>query len=397
MVWGANFAVRRSAVDRIGEFDESFDRGHGDEEDWLHAAARRGRADRLPRRRGTRPPPRGGRFRPRLARARRVPPRPRARGRATGVTARRPAWRASCATLAGAGWHTVRRACPQGVIMGAHAAGRLVEALQPAVTRPDPDSFLSGDGGDVTDPWRRAKRTAGELAYGAIDAVTGTRLRAGRLARKHPRAARRARDRRVPGRRALGRRVARTSLESPQRAHRARRDGRGGSSGCASRRWPRSSTGGKFENLNRVLEAAARAAPDWTIVVDDDVRLPHAFLDRFLAVCEAFELDLAQPAQTLRSHSAWKVTRRRPASLVRVTRFVEIGPVTAFGAARRRRAAAVPRAPVRLGARPPLGRARRPERLAARRGRRAARAPRVRARGRRPTRATTPSRRPRAS
>ena len=35
MVWGANFAVRRSAADRIGEFDESFDRGHGDEEEWL--------------------------------------------------------------------------------------------------------------------------------------------------------------------------------------------------------------------------------------------------------------------------------------------------------------------------------------------------------------------------
>jgi hypothetical protein len=33
--------------------------------------------------------------------------------------------------VAGAGWHTVRRACPQGVIMGAHAAGRLVEALRP--------------------------------------------------------------------------------------------------------------------------------------------------------------------------------------------------------------------------------------------------------------------------
>jgi hypothetical protein len=49
-----------------------------------------------------------------------------------------------------------------------------------------------------------------------------------------------------------------------------------------------------------------------------------------VAVCEAFDLDLAQPAQTLRSHSAWKVTRRRPASIVRETRFVEIGPVTAF-------------------------------------------------------------------
>ena len=46
---------------------------------------------------------------------------------------------------------------------------------------PDPASFLSGDAGDVTDPWRRAKRTAGELAYNAIDTVTGTRLRAARL------------------------------------------------------------------------------------------------------------------------------------------------------------------------------------------------------------------------
>ena len=33
--------------------------------------------------------------------------------------------------LAGCGWHTVRRACPQGVVMGAHAAGRVMEALRP--------------------------------------------------------------------------------------------------------------------------------------------------------------------------------------------------------------------------------------------------------------------------
>ncbi len=32
--------------------------------------------------------------------------------------------------LAGCGWHTVRRACPQGLIMGAHSAGRLIEALR---------------------------------------------------------------------------------------------------------------------------------------------------------------------------------------------------------------------------------------------------------------------------
>jgi hypothetical protein len=94
--------------------------------------------------------------------------------------------------------------------------------------------------------------------------------------------------------------------------------------------------GGKFENLNELLTKADHASVDWLLVVDDDVRLPHAFLDRFVSVCEAFGLDLAQPAQTLRSHSAWKVTRKRPASLVRETRFVEIGPVTAFS----RRAAA---------------------------------------------------------
>ena len=52
-----------------------------------------------------------------------------------------------------------------------------------------------------------------------------------------------------------------------------------------------------------------------------------------MALCERFSLDLAQPAQTLRSHSAWKAARRRPLSLVRETRFVEIGPLTAFGAA----------------------------------------------------------------
>jgi hypothetical protein len=31
--------------------------------------------------------------------------------------------------LAGCGWHVVRRACPQGLIMGAHSAGRLMRAV----------------------------------------------------------------------------------------------------------------------------------------------------------------------------------------------------------------------------------------------------------------------------
>jgi hypothetical protein len=199
----------------------------------------------------------------------------------------------------------------------------------------DPATFLSGDAGDVTDPWRRARRTAGELAYTAIDAVAGTRRRAARLARQTP-----ARDVLVTG-------VYRPGSSMPDAVHALhseRHDVRialgaiGDEADSLLREHTVATdlTGGKFENLNRVLDGSGHDRADWVLVVDDDVLLPTAFLDRFVAVCEAFRLDLAQPAQTLRSHSAWKVTRRRPASLVRETRFVEIGPVTAFS----RRAAA---------------------------------------------------------
>jgi hypothetical protein len=197
---------------------------------------------------------------------------------------------------------------------------------------PDPASFLSGDAGDVTDPWRRAKRTAGELAFGAVDALTGTRRRAAGLTRNTPR-----REVLVIGVYRPSSLIASAMPALHSERHNVRialGSTAGAETELAGQTAATELGGGKFENLNRVLAAAGGAAggdpPDWVLVVDDDVSLPRAFLDRFVAVCEAFRLDLAQPAQTLRSHSAWKVTRRRPASLVRETRFVEIGPVTAF-------------------------------------------------------------------
>jgi hypothetical protein len=215
---------------------------------------------------------------------------------------------------------------------------------------PDPASFLSGDAGDVTDPWRRAKRTAGEFAFTVLDTLTGTRRRAARLARSTPR-----RDVLVIGVYRPGSLMSDALQPLHSQTHNVRialgsageAEGVGDAEPALREQTVAEHlTGGKFQNLNRVLaaadsiaaaaaadhEAPADDAPaaDWVLVVDDDVRLPRAFLDRFVAVCEAFALDLAQPAQTLRSHSAWKVTRRRPASLVRETRFVEIGPVTAF-------------------------------------------------------------------
>jgi GT2 family glycosyltransferase len=130
VVWGANFAVRRSAFERVGEFDETFTRGHGDEEDWLlRLRAAGGRIvylanagldhRRSPRDSGLAALSRAAYHRGRGARS-----TDRRRGTAPGVGH-------ELRVLAGCGWHTVRRACPQGVIMGAHAAGRLVEALRP--------------------------------------------------------------------------------------------------------------------------------------------------------------------------------------------------------------------------------------------------------------------------
>jgi hypothetical protein len=82
-------------------------------------------------------------------------------------------------------------------------------------------------------------------------------------------------------------------------------------------------------------------------VVDDDVELPHGFVDRFLFLSERFSLLLAQPAHRLDSHAAWTVTRRRAGSVVHETSFVEIGPVTAF--ARATFADLLPFPPLRMG------------------------------------------------
>jgi hypothetical protein len=87
---------------------------------------------------------------------------------------------------------------------------------------------------------------------------------------------------------------------------------------------------GKFENLNTLLREAPELAPEWVVVIDDDVELPRKFLDRFLVVAERFELQLAQPALRRASHAAWAVCRRECSSLARLTRLVEIGPLTAF-------------------------------------------------------------------
>jgi glycosyltransferase involved in cell wall biosynthesis len=135
--WGANFAVRRGAVERIGPFDDRMVRPHGDEEEWLERLREAGGtivyvAD-------------AGLDHRRTAEDARLGPLARAayaRGRAARASDRRreraPSLGRELRVLGGCVWHTARRGCPQGLIMGAHSAGRVVETLRPRpALRPD--------------------------------------------------------------------------------------------------------------------------------------------------------------------------------------------------------------------------------------------------------------------
>jgi glycosyltransferase involved in cell wall biosynthesis len=127
-VWGVNMAVRRSAVERIGRFDETI-HGGGDEQEWterLQAAG--GRVAyianaALDHRRTAHDARLSKLARGAYVRGRAMRAYDTRRGRAPGLGA-------ELRVLAGCGWHTVRRACPQGIVMGAHSLGRTVEAVR---------------------------------------------------------------------------------------------------------------------------------------------------------------------------------------------------------------------------------------------------------------------------
>jgi hypothetical protein len=87
--------------------------------------------------------------------------------------------------------------------------------------------------------------------------------------------------------------------------------------------------GGKFENLNWLLDQAPAGGADWFVVVDDDVQVPRGFLDRFLFLAERFRFQLVQPALRRTSHAAWRVCRRERWSVAREVQLVEIGPLLA--------------------------------------------------------------------
>jgi hypothetical protein len=179
------------------------------------------------------------------------------------------------------------------------------------------DDFLSGESGDVSGLRATARASIGDAL---CDLRAFARAEPWRL---------RAAARSLPRRRVLVLAVERT--DAPNLLADARRE-------LARSRHAVTvvSKGvdgaGKFENLNTLLREHPATGHDWLLVIDDDVALPRGFLDEFLFLAERFDLALAQPAHRRRSHAAWRVTRRRPGVVAHESRFVEIGPVTAFHA-----------------------------------------------------------------
>ena len=86
----------------------------------------------------------------------------------------------------------------------------------------------------------------------------------------------------------------------------------------------------KFELLNRLLRDIDRDDYRYLIVVDDDIELPEGFLDDFLAIQEARDFTLAQPARTHDSFTDHHFVNQLSGVESRSTRFVEIGPVVSL-------------------------------------------------------------------
>lgn len=323
--WGANMAARRAAFALVGPFDPQLS-GGGDEQEWQERLRAAGApltlyvagAELLHRRA------------PRDARLRALTKAAYSRGAQSrafdAMRDQAPPMKAEIVTLLRCGGHVLRYRCPNGLTMVAHSAGRLRETVRQRARSDDTepkdrpenarDDFLSEESGTVGG-LDGVRREILDIASDGLAMLSGRRRRLAVASRS------------LPPRRVLALGVTRERHAALAEAIVAELRGSRHEVDVVT-----TAPGqlGKFENLNAMLAQHPPQGHDWLIVFDDDIELPRGFLDSFLFLAERFELDLAQPAHRHASHAAWRVTRRRRRSVVRETRFVEIGPLTAFAA-----------------------------------------------------------------
>ncbi len=318
LVWSANMALRRRALERAGRFDETIV-GRGEEEDWERRYTSSGGVIRYVAGAGL-----DHRRTAEDATVRSLARAAYALGRTARAYDVRKGVAPSIATelrrLIGSGWHVVRRGCAIGLVLVAHALGRLRALLAERARANEVSSsedFESGTSGQVYGIRATTRAVIGDAV---CDAAALGRLEPWRLRREAAA---------WPRRRVLALGVERTDVpnvlaQAKAELERSHHDVEFVAKAVGDR--------GKFENLNDLLQDHPAAGHDWLLVVDDDVVLPHGFLDLFVFLAERFDFALAQPAHRRRSHAAWAVTRRQPGVVARETQFVEIGPVCALRA-----------------------------------------------------------------
>ena len=148
--WGANLAVRRGALERIGRFDPALG-GAGDEEDWQRRLRAAGGRIRYVAAAGVDHRRAGADARVR-ALSRAAFHRGRASRRYDAYKGAAPPLAAELRTLAGCVWHIARRRCGIGIVLTALTAGRLREALAPGPVPPAPGTpdYASGRSGTLS-------------------------------------------------------------------------------------------------------------------------------------------------------------------------------------------------------------------------------------------------------
>jgi hypothetical protein len=86
--------------------------------------------------------------------------------------------------------------------------------------------------------------------------------------------------------------------------------------------------GGRMQLLNRLLEGVDT---EYVVIADDDIAFVAGDIRRLVAIADRHRLDLCQPAQDARGHWVHGITFQRGLSGVRLTNFVEVGPLVVIG------------------------------------------------------------------
>src|SRR5439155_8711017 len=82
--------------------------------------------------------------------------------------------------------------------------------------------------------------------------------------------------------------------------------------------------------INDLVSGENLAQYDYVLLCDDDVVLPHQFLDLFIPLQDDLDFAIAQPARTSNSYIDHPIVEQQRGVLARQTLFVEIGPVVSF-------------------------------------------------------------------